>query len=85
VKVNVLKDYRLIPLEEDEKRLKLLTPEGYDPFLLEELRFLLEKEIDVVLVDQNTFAQELQRRLAQEEVVVEGEEGEARSPKGPPA
>jgi general secretion pathway protein E len=77
VKVDVLKDYRVIPLEEDEKRLKLLAPEGYDPFLLEELRFLLGKEIDVVLVDQNTFAQELQRRLAQEEVVVEGEEGEA--------
>ena len=77
MKVNVLRDYRVIPLEEDEKRLKLLAPEGYDPFLLEELRFLLEKEIDVVLVDENTFAQELQRRLAQEEVVVEGEEGEA--------
>jgi general secretion pathway protein E len=77
VKVDVLKDYRVIPLEEDEKRLKLLAPEGYDFFLLEELRFLLGKEIDVVLVDQNTFAQELQRRLAQEEVVVEGEEGEA--------
>jgi type II secretory ATPase GspE/PulE/Tfp pilus assembly ATPase PilB-like protein len=61
VKVNVLKDYRLIPLEEDEKRLKLLAPEGYDFFLLEELRFLLEKEIDVVFVDENTFAQELQR------------------------
>lgn len=77
MKVNVLRDYRLIPLEEDEKRLKLLAPEGYDFFLLEELRFLLEKEIDVVFVDENTFAQELQRRLAQEEVVVEGEEGEA--------
>ncbi|MFZ8785773.1 MAG: type II secretion system protein GspE, partial [Thermocrinis sp.] len=76
MKVNVLRDYRLIPLEEDEKRLKLLAPEGYDFFLLEELRFLLEKEIDVVFVDENTFAQELQRRLAQEEVVVEGEEGE---------
>ena len=62
----MLKDYRVIPLEEDEKRLKLLAPEGYDPLLLEELRFLLGNEIDVVLVDQNTFAQELQRRLAQE-------------------
>jgi type II secretion system protein E (GspE) len=77
VKVNVLRDYRLIPLEEDEKRLKLLAPEGYDFFLLEELRFLLGKEIDVVFVDENTFAQELQRRLAQEEVVIKGEEGEA--------
>jgi type II secretion system protein E (GspE) len=75
--MNLLRDYRLILLEEDERRLKLLAPEGYDFFLLEELRFLLEKEIDVVFVDENTFAQELQRRLAQEEVVVEGEEGEA--------
>ncbi|MFZ8859520.1 MAG: type II secretion system protein GspE, partial [Thermocrinis sp.] len=77
MKVNVLRDYRLIPLEEDEKRLKLLAPEEYDFFLLEELRFLLGKEIDVVFVDENTFAQELQRRLAQEEVVIKGEEGEA--------
>ena len=37
MKVNVLRDYKVIPLEEDEKRLKLLAPEGYDFFLLEEL------------------------------------------------
>jgi hypothetical protein len=44
VKVDVLKDYRVIPLEEDEKRLKLLAPEGYDPFFLEELSFCWERK-----------------------------------------
>jgi hypothetical protein len=44
VKLNILRDYRVIPLEEDEKRLKLLAPEGYDFFLLEELSFCWEKK-----------------------------------------
>ncbi|WP_448587667.1 GspE/PulE family protein [Thermocrinis sp.] len=74
--MDILKTYRIIPIEENETLVKLLAPRGYDEFLLEEIRFLSGKELDVVFMDEEEFAQELQKRLAQEEVLVENIEGE---------
>ncbi len=74
---NLLKSYRLIPLEEGEGFIKVMVPEGIDPLIIEDLRFSSGKEVIPVFVEQGEFAQRLQEALAQEEVSleVEGEEG----------
>ena len=49
-RLNILKTYKLIPIEETEGSIKLLAPKGYNKLLLEEIRFLSGKEVDVVIV-----------------------------------
>ncbi|MCS7307751.1 MAG: GspE/PulE family protein [Aquificaceae bacterium] len=71
--VNILKTYRLIPLEEGESFIKVLAPKGVEPLLLEELRFSIGKEVVPVFLSEEEFAQRLQEALAQEELRIEGE------------
>ncbi len=72
--MNILKDYRLIPLEETEESIKLLVPEDYDHQKVEEIRFLTGKDVELVVTDPEEFAKELQERLSQMDIHVEGEE-----------
>ncbi len=74
--VEIVKNYRLVPVEEGEGFLKVLAPRGVNPLVLEELRFSLQKEIVPVFLPEEEFSQRLQEVLAQEEVRIEGEEGE---------
>jgi len=72
--MNILKDYRLIPLEERENLLRLMVPESYRREDVEEIRFLTGKDIELVVVKDEEFAKELQERLSSEDIHVEGEE-----------
>ncbi|NPA40669.1 MAG: type II secretion system ATPase GspE [Aquificae bacterium] len=74
--MNILKEYRLIPLEEKNGTLKLLVPSSYNPLDVEEIRFRTGKDIELVVVSEEEFAKELQERLSAEEIHIEGEEGE---------
>ncbi len=78
--MNLLKDYRVIPLEETDAYVKVMVPRSVDPFLLEEIRFNLSKEVIPELVEDEVFSAELQRLLSQEEIALEGfqEGGEER-------
>ncbi len=77
--MDILKFYRLVPIEEGESTIKLLAPKGYSELLLEEIRFLSGKDLEVIFLDEEEFSAELQKRLAQEEVIVESTEGEGES------
>ncbi len=74
--INLVKNYRLVPVEEGEGFIKVLAPRGVNPIVLEELRFSLGKEIIPIFLSEEEFSQRLQEVLAQEEVRIEGEEGE---------
>ncbi len=74
--VEIVKSYRLVPVEEGEGFIKVLAPRGVNPIVLEELRFSLGKEIIPIFLSEEEFSQRLQEVLAQEEVRIEGEEGE---------
>ncbi|HAV39721.1 MAG TPA: type II secretion system protein GspE, partial [Aquificaceae bacterium] len=74
--MDILRTYRLVPLEEGEGYIKLLVPKGFDPLVLEEVRFSLGKEIIPVYVSEEEFSQRLQEVLAQEEPLVEVEGAE---------
>ncbi len=74
--VEIVKSYRLVPVEEGEGFIKVLAPRGVNPIVLEELRFSLGKEIIPIFLPEEEFSQRLQEVLAQEEVRIEGEEGE---------
>ncbi len=74
--MNILKEYRLIPLEEKNGTLRLLVPSSYNPLDVEEIRFRTGKDIELVVVSEEEFAKELQERLSAEEIHIEGEEGE---------
>ncbi|MGB9874212.1 MAG: GspE/PulE family protein, partial [Hydrogenobacter sp.] len=69
--MDIIKTYRLIPIEEGENYIKLLVPKGYDVFSVEEIRFITGKSVEVLEVEEEEFSKELQRRLAQEEVFIE--------------
>ena len=69
--MDILKTYRLVPVEEGEDYIKLLVPRGYDPLVIEEIRFLTGKSVEALEVDEEEFSKELQNRLAQEEVYLE--------------
>ncbi|MCS6957825.1 MAG: GspE/PulE family protein [Aquificaceae bacterium] len=71
--MDLLKTYRLVPLEEGDGYIKVLAPRNVDPLTLEELRFGTGKEIIPVFLPEEEFAQKLQEVLAQEEVRIEGE------------
>ncbi len=73
--MNILKEYRLIPLEEKNGTLRLLVPSSYNPLDVEEIRFRTGKDIELVVVSEEEFAKELQERLSAEEIHIEGEEG----------
>ena len=74
--MDLLRTYRLVPLEEGEGYIKLLVPKDFDPLVLEEVRFSLGKEIIPVYVSEEEFSQRLQEVLAQEEPLVEVEGAE---------
>jgi len=74
--MNILKDYRLIPLEERNGLLRILVPESYKAEDVEEIRFLTGKDVELVVVPDEEFARELQERLSAEEIHIEGEEEE---------
>ncbi len=74
--MDLLKNYRLIPLEETEESIKLMVPKNADPFILEEIRFLTKKRVETVFVQQEEFTQELQKRLAEEEVIIDSSGGD---------
>ncbi len=72
--MNLLRDYRIVPLEEGEDYIRVLVPVGFDPLVLEEVRFATQKDIVPLFVSQEEFSAELQRRLAQEELTLEVED-----------
>ena len=74
--MNILKEYRLIPIEEDEERIRLMVPPNFRDKDIEEIRFLTGKDVEVVIVDEEEFSRELQNRLSMEEVIIESEEEE---------
>lgn len=74
--MDILRTYRLVPLEEGEGYIKLLVPKDFDPLVLEEVRFSLGKEVIPVYVSEEEFSQRLQEVLAQEEPLVEVEGAE---------
>ena len=72
--MNILRDYRLIPEEEGEDYIKLLVPENFNHEDVEEIRFLTGKDVKVRVLPEEEFVKELQRRISEEEIKVEGEE-----------
>jgi general secretion pathway protein E len=69
--MNILKEYRIIPLEETPETLKILCPKNVDMSLIEEIRFLTGKEIIPQLIAPDEFSQILQKRLSEEEIQIE--------------
>ena len=59
---------------EDEKELLVVVPEGYDPFRVEELRFLKGKNVRLKVVSSEEYAKLIQEKLSLESVQVEEEE-----------
>ncbi len=76
--MNILKEYRLIPLEEQNGRLRLLVPESFKEEDVEEIRFRTGKDVEIVVLPDEEFARELQERLSAEDIKIEGEEEEKR-------
>ncbi len=72
--MNILRDYRLIPEEEGEDYIRLLVPENFNHEDVEEIRFLTGKDVRLKVVPEEEFVKELQRRLSEEKIEVEGEE-----------
>ena len=72
--MNILRDYRLIPLEETGGYIKILAPKNFNHEDVEEIRFLTGKEVRVKAVPEEEFVRELQRKLSEEEIRIEGEE-----------
>ncbi|MDQ7038606.1 MAG: GspE/PulE family protein [Aquificota bacterium] len=72
--MNILRDYRLIPEEEGEDYIRLLVPENFNHEDVEEIRFLTGKDVRVRVLPEEEFVKELQKRISEEEIKVEGEE-----------
>ncbi len=72
--MDILKEYRVIPLEEKEHTLKIAVPSSYNPQDIEEIRFRSGKDIELVLLSDEEFAKELQEKLSEEEIHIEGDE-----------
>jgi general secretion pathway protein E len=75
--MNILRDYRLIPEEEGEDYIRLLVPENFNHEEVEEIRFLTGKDVRLKTLPEEEFVRELQRRLSEEEIRIEGEEAVA--------
>ncbi|WP_457601490.1 GspE/PulE family protein [Hydrogenivirga sp.] len=74
--MNILKEYRLIPLEEENGSLRLLVPESFRAEDVEEIRFRTGKDVEIVVLPDEEFAKELQERLSAEEIQIESDEEE---------
>ncbi len=59
---------------EEERELLVVVPEGYDPFRVEELRFLKGKNVRLKVVSSEEYAKLIQEKLSLESVQVEEEE-----------
>ncbi len=68
--MNILRDYKLIPLEEGENYIQILCPEGFDLTIIEEIRFLKVKEIFLKIVSPDEFSQQLQKKLSEENIEI---------------
>ncbi len=64
---------------EDEKELLVVVPEGFDPFRIEELRFLKGKSVKLKVVSSEEYAKLIQEKLSLENIKVEKEEHEEES------
>ncbi|RLJ71273.1 general secretion pathway protein E [Hydrogenivirga caldilitoris] len=76
--MNILREYRLIPKEEENGVLKLLVPRSFKEEVIEEIRFRTGKDIELIILPEDEFAKELQERLSAEEIRVESGEEEKR-------
>ena len=72
--MNILRDYRFIPLEEKDGTIKIMVPEDYNYQDVEEIRFITGKDVEVVIASKEDFSRELQERLSKEDIHIEGEE-----------
>ncbi|MEN3033390.1 MAG: GspE/PulE family protein [Aquificaceae bacterium] len=77
---SILRLYRVIPLEEDDSSIKIMVPNDISPEVLEEVRFFTGKDLRLIKIDPQEFSKILQERLAQEAIVVEGQEEEGSEP-----
>ena len=59
---------------EDDAEIYVVVPEGYDPFRIEELRFLKGKNVKLKVVSSEEYAKLIQEKLSVENVEVEEEE-----------
>lgn len=69
--MNILKEYRIIPIEETFDTIKLLCPKNVDMSLIEEIRFITGKEIIPQFIAPDEFSQILQKKLSEEEIQIE--------------
>lgn len=69
--MDILKEYRIIPLEETQKTLKLLCPKNIDVSVIEEIRFLSGKEVIPQLIEPDEFSQIFQKKISEEEIQIE--------------
>lgn len=76
--MNILREYRLIPKEEENGVLKLLVPRSFKEEVIEEIRFRTGKDVELIILPEDEFARELQERLSAEEIRVESGEEERR-------
>lgn len=76
--MNILKEYRLIPLEEENGVIRLAVPRSYSYEDVEEIRFRTGKDVELVVMPDEEFARELQERLSKEDIHIEGEEEETK-------
>ncbi len=72
--MDILKEYRLIPLKEDRDYIELLVPENYSPHKVEEIRFLKGKEVKLSILPEEEFSKRLQEKLSQQSVDIEASE-----------
>lgn len=73
--MNLLREYKLIPLREDGDSIHILCPKTVNPMTLEEIRFLTGKRLFVEYADEKEFAEQLQRKLSEQEITIEEQEG----------
>lgn len=69
--MNLLQEYKLIPLREGDDFIELLCPERVNPNLLEEIRFLTGKKVIAKFVEEEEFAEQLQKKISEEEIKIE--------------
>ncbi len=72
--MDILKEYRFIPIEEGNGTIKLAVPKSYNPLDVEEIRFRTGKDIELIVLSDEEFASELQERLSELEIHIEGDE-----------
>ncbi len=72
--MDILKEYRLIPLREDENTLELLVPENFQPEKVEEIRFIKGKDVKLSVISEEEFAKALQEKLSEESIDIENPE-----------